>query len=426
MSNPIRFSDNPRKVAPVAADVVPGTNSANNEDVHYQMTDIAAVMRILLADALVSPADRVKIETPIPAVAVQRRYYRGAVAPAVDYNNANPGASWSAVLGTGTDAVWEIISALNNGVFVPPWSAPVKISGEAGLPGLDGEDDMPGSQFFYQGSAPSSVGRLTDDVWWDTSDNYKQYRWNGEAWVASFQPMLTLDEAGRVTGLVRAGEAGKNFVLIADKFQIWNGATSFVPFEIIDGVVYIKEAAVRQLAAAKIIGGTIVGQEIILSGAGAKIRSDDFVAGASGWRISGTGAEFPALVVRSGNLEANAATRPYGGSFGITDVFAANTWTEIAGLNVTMEAGNFAQINVSMIFLAPTVPYATDGNIRIKRADGTFVNSESWTAKQGGAEAVSYMFYDNTVTTRYSVEIMGTGGTCQARGINMTAIIHRK
>lgn len=426
MSEPIRFSANVRKIAPVAADFVPGTNSDNNEDVVFEMTDIAAVMRILLADALVGSTDRTKLDLPVPAIGMQRRYYRGAAAPAVDYNNANPGGPWMSAPYPGTDAVWEIFSALNNGVFVPPWSVPVKISGEAGLPGLPGAAGTPGNQYFFQNDSPSGVGRLLNDVWWDLNDNFKQYRWNGTTWVESFQPMLTIDEAGRVTGLVRAGEAGKNFVLIADKFQIWNGTSAMVPFEIIDGVVYIKEAVVRQIAAAKIIGGTIVGQEIILSGAGAKIRSDDFVTGVSGWKISGTGAEFPALVVRSGNLEAFAATRPYGGSFGITDVFAANVWTEIAGLNVTMEAGNFAQINVSMIFLAPTVPYATDGNIRIKRADGTFVNSESWTAKQGGAEAVSYMFYDNTVTTRYSVEIMGTGGTCQARGINMTAIIHRK
>lgn len=426
MTVPIRFSEQPRKTAPVADDIVPGTNSANNEDVHFRFTDIAAIMRILLADALLTADDRTKVNTPMPAIGIQRRYYRGAVAPAVDANNANPGPGWSPTLAVGTDAVWEIYSALNNGVFVPPWSAAVKISGEAGLNGLPGLDGTPGNQYFFQSGAPSEVGRLVNDVWWGAAPEYRQHRWNGTEWVESFQPMLTLDEAGRVTGLTRAGEAGKNFVLIADKFQIWNGESAYVPFEIIDSVVYIKEAVIRQVAAAKIIGGTIVGQEIILDGAGAKIRSADFVTGESGWQISGTGAEFPALIVRTGNIENNAVTRRYGGKLDLSATFGASTWSDLIELDVTMEAGNDAHISASLTFLAPSVPYPTDGLLRLLRADGTEVNGTSWTAQGGKAEAISYNFYDNIPTTKYKLQGQGVGGVFQARDIALNITVYRK
>lgn len=427
MTVPIRFSEQARKTSPVAADLVPGTDSVSGEDIHMQMTDIATVMRVLLADQLLTTDDRTKIDLPVPAIAIQRRYYRGATAPAVDSNNANPGASWVSPLPTGTDAVWEIYATFNNGVFVPSWSAPVKISGEAGLNGLPGVNGEPGNKYFFQGSAaPTSVGRLLDDVWWDSANDYKQYRWNGTAWVASFQPMLTLDEAGRVTGLVRAGESGKNFVLIADKFQIWNGTSAFVPFEVIGGTVYIAEAVIRQVAAAKILGGTIVGQEIILSGAGSKIRSEDFVTGLSGWQISGTGAEFPALVVRSGNIENNATARRYGAKYGVTTVYSANTWVELAGLDVVMDSGNDAHIAIAFTFMAPSTPYPTDGLIRLLRADDSNVNGASWTVQGGKAELISYVFYDNIPTTRYKLECQGYGGVFQARDIAINITVYRK
>jgi hypothetical protein len=426
MSVQTRFSEQARKTAPVAADLVPGTDSVSGEDIHLQMADIATVMRVLLADQLLTTDDRTKINTPPPAIGIQRRYYRGATPPAVDSNNANPGAGWASTLATGTDAVWEIYASFNNGVFVPPWSAPVKISGERGIEGLPGTNGQPGNVYFFQGGAPTTVGRLLNDVWWDSANNFAQYRWNGTAWVPSFQPMLTLDEAGRVTGLVRAGESGKNFVLLADKFQIWNGTDAQVPFEVIDGVVYIREAVIRQVAAARIIGGTIVGQEIILSGAGSKIRSEDFSSGVSGWQISGTGAEFPALVVRSGNIENNAVTRRYGGKVTLGPVNSANTWVELIGLDVTMGTGEDAHINIALTFLAPSTPYPTDGLVRLLRADNTEVNGCSWTVQGGKAEAIGYSFYDNVPTTRYKLQGQGLGGVFQARDTAMNITVYRK
>ena len=38
---------------------------------------------------------------------------------------------------------------------------------------------------FYQASAPSTVGRKVNDLWYDTDDGYKPYRFDGSNWVAA-------------------------------------------------------------------------------------------------------------------------------------------------------------------------------------------------------------------------------------------------
>lgn len=426
MPPPIRFSENPRRTAPVAADVVPGINSDSSEDCHFQMTDIAAAMTVLLADRLLTPEDRDNINRPPPAVTVRRRFYRGTTAPAVDSNSADPGPGWATSLSPGTGAVWEVTATFNNNVFVPPWSAPVRISGEDGIDGLDGDDGSPGNKFFFQADAPTSVGRLVGDAWWDTDDNYKQYRWNGSAWVQSFSPMLTVDDAGRVTGLVRAGESGRDFVLVADKFQIWNGTSAFSPFEVIDNVVYIKSAVVRQLSAANLIGGIISGQEIVLDGLGAILRSSDYVEGVSGFKLTGTSVQLPALTILSGQLENNATARRYGSKLHLSDTFTADTWADLLEINVVMDEGNDAHIAASLTYLAPSTPYPTDGLLRVVRADNSEVNGVSWTVQGGKAEVISYNWYDNTPTTKYKLQAKGVGGVFQARDTAMNITVYRK
>lgn len=424
---PIRFKGNARKVNLAANDAVPLQDGYSDEDQYFELSDLVGLIETLLADRLLSEEDRAKIDTPAPAIGIQRRYYRGATPPAVDTSNANPGPGWSTTLAGGTDAVWEIMASFNNGVFVPPWSAPVKISGEKGIDGLDGDDGTPGNQYFFQNDAPGAGGRRVNDVWWDKDDLYKQYRWDGTQWVPSFQPLVLIDANGNVTGLQRAGEVGKPFQILASVFQIWDGVSASAPFEVIDGVTYIKEAVIRQVAAAKIIGGIIEGQEIILSGSGAKIRSSDFVTGVSGWQISGGGAEFPALIVRAGNIEANAVTRRYGNKFPNTGLLSAGVSHEIASSNVTMVSGDTAQITISLGYASDTAtPFPTDAELYLKRSDGTMVDFIGWTVQQGKCEIINYTWIDTTPTTRYSIEMKNVGGKAEARGTNLSVIIYRK
>jgi|GEM_PF-3774826 len=424
---PKRFSEQANEPAPADDDIVVGTKTSTGADVYYTMADLAAKMTTLMAGSLVTAEERTLIASGPAVVALQYRYFRGATAPAVNSNDADPGPTWVVSPGTGTDAVWRIESALNDSVFLAPWSAPTQIRGENGLAGLDGDDGTPGNLYFFQNNAPSEVDRLLNDVWWDEDNDYRQKRWDGSAWVDSFQPMLSLDSAGNVTGLVRASEAGKAFVLIADKFQIWDGAAAQVPFEIIGGVVYIKEAVVRQISAAKIIGGSITGQEIIMAGVGAIMRSDNFVTGVSGWKLDGEGLEVPSLVVRSGMIEANAVTRRYGGNFANTALEADGTWHEVGNLTVAMDAGDTAHVTACFGHTTSAgAPFATDGHIRLRRLDGSEVKTLSYTLPEGNTLPISRQFFDETATTKYIVEIKSVGGTGGARDITLTAIIYRK
>lgn len=131
------------------------------------------------------------------------------------------------------------------------------------------------------------VGGLfqSGDIWYDTDDSYKQYVYSSSAWTASFSPMLQLDGNNNVTGLVKVGTS-KDFVLVADKFQIWNGVSAEAPFTIDNNVVYIKNAKIQYVDAGKLTAGFIGSQVVAINGtnvygdaigAGGYIESTSFV-----------------------------------------------------------------------------------------------------------------------------------------------------
>jgi hypothetical protein len=114
-------------------------------------------------------------------------------------------------------------------------------------------------------------------------------------------------ETYTVTGAYTA--KGTEFVVQADYFSIINsdGTAQEAPFAVIDGVVYIKDALIQNVAASKITAGTITSKLLEISdgttpGSGI-IQSSGFVSGSSGWIIKGSGdAEFNSLTVRNGIL----------------------------------------------------------------------------------------------------------------------------
>lgn len=93
--------------------------------------------------------------------------------------------------------------------------------------------------------------------------------------------------------------------------QIGDGTTPsayFAPTPNINGSQLddgsVPSAKVISLTVDKLVGGSITGQEIILANSAASIRSNNFVAGSSGFRIRGDGsAEFQNVTVR-GSLNA--------------------------------------------------------------------------------------------------------------------------
>lgn len=68
----------------------------------------------------------------------------------------------------------------NTTVFTATTNGTVTISGYATESELADKNKV-----FAQASAPSSTGRVTGDLWIDTDDSNKMYRWNGSSWVLS-------------------------------------------------------------------------------------------------------------------------------------------------------------------------------------------------------------------------------------------------
>ena len=102
---------------------------------------------------------------------------------------------------------------------------------------------------------------------------------------------------------------GTEFVVQADYFSIINsdGTAQESPFTVTGGVVYIKDALIKNVAASKLTAGTITSQSITISdgvtpGSGL-LQSSGYSTGVSGWQIKGTGdAEFNSITVRNGSI----------------------------------------------------------------------------------------------------------------------------
>ena len=165
----------------------------------------------------------------------------------------------------------------------PLVAAGTRITGSTSGGGSTGTYTVSVSQTLGSVGSPVSAiigGEFEDgDIWYDIDDNYKQYVRNGNVWQASFAPMIRFGTGGIISGLLRADENGgtsaMDFVLVADKFQVWNGTSAEVPFEIVplgtsgNQVVRIKNAQIQSLDAGKITAGFIGAQVINVNGSSA-------------------------------------------------------------------------------------------------------------------------------------------------------------
>jgi hypothetical protein len=212
---------------------------------------------------------------------VKRIYQRNFATPTTPNPTDVSPAGWYTDIPAGNDAVWvteATINAENTSVIIP-WYAPKRLSGNVN---------------FYQPTQPDpgSYNLMNGDMWWDTSNNYKLYRYNGSSWVGAFTPFLASNGGGNITGVVTVGETGKPFVILTDAFQVWNGSSSESPFEIIGGKVYINTGYVRELTFGRIVGGTATAQELIIADSGPThgiFRSQNYSSGVAGVCLRGDG-----------------------------------------------------------------------------------------------------------------------------------------
>lgn len=218
------------------------------------------------------------------------------------------------------------------------------------------ETDFPEAPIrtYYQASAPSGT-IATGSLWFDTDDNYKLYRWDGSGWQeitftvelpdfgVGLKPIklvtslpgsdmvqgdvvfLTTDnKLYRYTGSAwTAAIAGSDITGTIDGSQL--AANSIVAGKIAAGAIssthvganllianianiqdaLITDAKMVSLNVSKLLAGTITSQEIVIAGAGGKLRSSDFVSGSTGWQLDASQAEFNNVLIR-GTLEASS------------------------------------------------------------------------------------------------------------------------
>ena len=158
-------------------------------------------------------------------------------------------------------------------------AATAQASAEGAQTSADGK-----AKVYYQSSAPTGGVYNTGDIWYDTDDSYKLYVRSGSSWVASFGPMLKLDANNNIFGLVKADGTDKSFVLVAENFQVWNGVSPEVPFEVVEDpsnppnqVVRIKNAQIQTVDAGKLTAGFISSQAIELANSNAFLQSSSFI-----------------------------------------------------------------------------------------------------------------------------------------------------
>lgn len=219
-----------------------------------------------------------------------------------------------------------------------------------------------GAAGIYTVSVSQSISSTTiycgynnGDVWYDTDDSYKIYVYNGGSWTASFAPFPGIDTNGNVTGLVRVTGTESTFALLATKFQIIDPANpttktdANVPFEIVGGSVFIKNAQIQTVDAGKLTAGFIGAQTIEVNSSTGYIQSSTFIpTWASGLvcKVYNAGATYfgktvPSDVVRVKVLQTDGSYKVYnctsahtssGGSFPGT---SGGLWSEVTPIPTT-------------------------------------------------------------------------------------------
>ncbi len=91
------------------------------------------------------------------------------------------------------------------------------------------------SKVYYQTTEP--ISGQNGDIWYDIDDNYKVYVYNSSntTWERSTKSLLQLDQNSNISGIVKVGDtSAKNFVMVADNFEITNVASSITgaPFAV--------------------------------------------------------------------------------------------------------------------------------------------------------------------------------------------------
>jgi hypothetical protein len=320
------------------------------------------------------------------------------------------GSAWAETTDTRLADSWSEILDIRNATANPSGAAAQRINSISATASAK-------NRTFYQASTSPPSSPTTGDLWFQTDQGNKAYRWSGSAWVETTDTRLptavasintietarigyctiggntsvhgdkTACEAAGGTwatglpwatavrqvsitagngqsatvqqqfetiygasglraqynvkldvngytvgyGLFNEGPNANGFIVRADKFVVGSAGSNVVPFEVVSGITYIKNAVIRDatitsgkilsLEAGKITAGTIGAETITLNGSSSILRSSNYVAGSAGWQIRGDGvAEFASAAIR-GTLTAD---RISGGTLNFSNFTASN------------------------------------------------------------------------------------------------------
>jgi hypothetical protein len=201
-------------------------------------------------------------------------YRRSATPPATPTGNLTP-AFWSTSIPTDDgNALWisnGTISGADGTTLIGSWSTPERLTGKVS---------------WYQTTAPTgnTTGSIAiGDLWWDTDDNYKPYRFILTSNSGSWEPVddgrinpisqslvnfggeyaLTVTSSGtpRIAGfrIINQSGAESEFTVQSDKFRIYSTSNGTVTQSFVADAngVYMPQALIRDLDAGKITAGTI-------------------------------------------------------------------------------------------------------------------------------------------------------------------------
>lgn len=294
-------------------------------------------------------------------------YIRSATPPATPTGNLTP-AFWStSIPADNGNALWVstgLISGADGITLIGSWSTPERLTGKVS---------------WYQNDAPAgptTASIQVGDLWWDTNDNYKPYRYTASSGVGSWQAVddgrinpisqsvvnygdkyaLTVTTTGtpRVAGfrIINEVSASSEFVVQADVFKIYNtnNATITQSFTADANGVYMPQALIRELDAGKITAGTINATVLLTA---AELQSP---------RITGSG-----IMINSQN---GMRYQDNNGNFIITGG-SANGESNGAQIDLVGVGGGSAGTRGTLVLSAGDVGTTTgDGTIRF-RTDST-------------------------------------------------------
>jgi len=330
-------------------------------------------------------------------------YRRSSTTPATPTGNLTPAFWNTSIPSDDGNALWQsngLISGSDGITLIGSWSTPERLTGKVS---------------WYQTSAPTGATTASiaqGDLWWDTDDNYKPYRFISTSNSGSWQPVddgrinpisqslvnfggeyaLTVTASGtpRIAGfrIINQSSASSDFTVQADTFRIYNTTNGTVSQSFLADAsgVYMPQAFIRELDAGKITAGTINATVLLTA---AELQSP---------RITGSG-----IMINSSN---GMRYQDNNGNFIITGG-SANGESNGAQIDLVGSGGAASGSKGTLVLSACNVGTTDgDGTIRFRTAateqakikrDGTFEINHS--SDDNGFKGASIRFGASTANT---------------------------